>query len=108
MTWRAQISYDWPRDTIRLYVGNVSGDGRTDMLCEDGTWRTVDAGVSVEGAGIVLPRPALDAVIEAIREHKGVALDTATEAKVLREWLAAERARVDRLMAAQIDGERDG
>lgn len=99
MTWGAGIGEDWPRDTVRLFIGNQRGDGRTDILMEDATWQTVDAGIVVVGAGIVLPRPAVAAILDALNDWKGLTTHQATEAKVLREWLAVEQRRVDAALA---------
>lgn len=105
MKWLAGIGEaDLLRRYARLYVAQERPDGRMDMLLEDGTMQTVEAGEHVERAGIRLPYPALEAIFEALQKWQGLQSHQATEAKVLREWLAAERDRVTVLMAARIDG----
>lgn len=106
MKWHAGIGdSDLLRRYARLYVGQELPDGQMKVLLEDGTFTTIEREVHSERAGLVLPYEALTAVFEALESWKGLQSHQATEAKVLREWLNAERARVDKLMAAHIDGE---
>ena len=44
------------------------------------------------------PIPAIEAIAVAIQEWQGHTSHADTEARVLREWLAAERKRVDRVL----------
>ena len=85
-------------DTVRLMVRQRQGN-HTDYLCTDGTWKTAEDGTSIEGAGIPLPRAAVEAIRKAISEWQGKAADAATESAVLREWLAVERGRVDLVLS---------
>lgn len=94
MTWGAGITEDWPSGTVRVFIGNQRPDGHSELLMEDGTWLTVETGTTTDRAGILLPRPALDALLDELTRWKGLATHQATEAKVLREWLAVERERV--------------
>jgi hypothetical protein len=86
---------DWQRNNVRLLVR--VGEA---FLMNDGTWREMpEEGVVVSPeAGIKLPREAVEAIARAVAEWQGHVNHADTEAKVLREWLAAERARVDELM----------
>lgn len=106
MKWLAGIGEaDLLRQYARLYVAQERADGTLDMLLEDGTMQNVEAGVHVNRAGIQLPYPALEAIFEALQKWQGLQSHQATEAKVLREWLTAERDRVDKLMTARNDGQ---
>lgn len=99
--WQARVLQDdtgWTMDTVRLQV--LDG-GRRAVAMPDGTWQQLpEAGAVIDGHGIVLPAGCLAAIRDAITAHLG-ASDSATEAKVLREQLAVEQARVDRLLASR-------
>jgi hypothetical protein len=100
MRWVAGVGEtDVLRRYARLFVAQERADGRMDMLMEDGTFTLVEADVHVDRAGIQLAYPALTAIFDALGEWKGLQSHQATETKVLREWLAVERARVDTLIA---------
>ena len=85
-------------DTVRLYVVRNSV-GRVEYLCEDGTWVSSVGGTRDEKAGIVLPAEAVEAIAKGIEQFQGHASHADTEARVLREWLAVEKARVDAALA---------
>lgn len=72
----------------------------TEYLMRDGSWASIEPGMHVEpdSVGILIPRPAVEAVARALAEWQGHTSHADTEARVLREWLAVERARVDHLM----------
>lgn len=76
--------------------------GGHEYLMRDGSWLSIEPGQDLkpDSVGILIPRPAVEAVARAIAEWQGHTSHADTEARVLREWLAAERERVDRLMEA--------
>lgn len=85
---------DWQMGTVRLLVRERRGLHMS-YLQSDGTWMTVEEGTRSTNAGIALPAEAVDAIAEAVATFQGTANHAATEAAVLREWLAVERGRVD-------------
>lgn len=82
---------------VRLLVAQDRGDD-VDMLMQDGTWRTVERGTVTDEAGLVIPTEAVGAVLDALRAFVGERGPTEGEVRVLREWLAHERGRVDSLV----------
>lgn len=86
------------RNDLRLVI--VDRDRRA-VLGRDGLWHEDPeaAPLPAEEVGIVIPRAAVDAIAEAIARWGGAG-DARTEAKVLREWLAVERGRVDVIINA--------
>lgn len=84
----------WNRDTVLLMVRRRERPFST-YLMRDGTWRAVAEGESLADPGIELPRAAIEAIVTAIGEWQGHTSHADTEARVLREWLAVERDRVD-------------
>ena len=68
-------------------------------LNEKGEWVEVaEAAAKPADAGITLPPEAIEAIAVAIQKYQGHASHADTEAKVLREWLTVERARVDEVL----------
>ncbi len=80
------------RDRVRLAVVDVDQGA---YLMPDGTWTVVGEGAQPDGIGLGLPRAAIEAIELAIAEWQGHTSHTDTEIRVLREWLAVERGRVD-------------
>lgn len=85
--------------TIRLVLVEDRMGNRS-YLGEDNLWHEV-----VEGAvaypvksGIVLPAGSVEAIAEAVDQHLGKAAHSNTEVRVLREWLAVEQRRVERVL----------
>jgi len=72
-------------------------------LMRDGTWQTVKEGEMTAEAGFDVPVEAIEAIIEAAEEFLGRRSHASTESAVLREWLAAERSRVDELLNGHKD-----
>lgn len=71
------------------------------FLMPDQTWLRVEDGVLAPSPmGILLPAAAIEAIAVAIQEYQGHTSHADTEARVLREWLKAERERVDRVLEA--------
>lgn len=69
-------------------------------LMHDGNWLTVPEGVAAGSEmGLLLPAASIEAIATAIAEYQGHTSHADTEARVLREWLAAERARVDQVLS---------
>jgi hypothetical protein len=92
---------DWGRNGVRLVV--MSADGA--VLMGDGTWHVLAEGEATgDDAGLPLPREAIDAILTAIEQWQGRANHGATEARVLREWLGVERARVDKTLGIGREG----
>lgn len=84
----------WDRNVLRLLVR----DGER-FLYADGSWRATEPGTMLPPeAGIELPRSAIEAIAVAIQEWQGHTSHADTEARVLREWLAVERQRVDKAL----------
>jgi hypothetical protein len=87
-------STNWATGTVRLLVRDADR-GRPSYLMEDGTWKEADEGTSPVGMGLILPAESVEAIARAVEEFQGHASHSDTEARVLREWLAVERGRVD-------------
>lgn len=84
------------RDIVTLAVRD---NDQHAFLMPDGTWLRVDDGAaSPERMGIELPASSIEAIAVAIQEWQGHTSHADTEARVLREWLAVERERVDRAL----------
>lgn len=100
MRFRAWVSRnDMLGRTIKLQVIEQRGLSAYDCLLEDGTWAEVEEGAQTpENAGIALPTGSLEAIVRACMEHLGNSLPSVAEISVLREWLVAERERVDALL----------
>lgn len=102
----ARIVDDWPTDSVRLLVIQRRGDGRMDHLMPDGSWLTLENKLLPERPpGIVLPAAAVEVIARAVASHLGDNLPTAAEVKVLREWLATELGRVERILAPLVTTE---
>lgn len=97
--FRALVQRDgngWATRTVRLLVLDARPNG-AEVLQSDGTWVSISEGSALpDDVGIVLPDEAVEAIAQAISEYQGYAGHAETETRVLREWLAVERARVDR------------
>lgn len=89
--------WDGPDSFSKNVVTLLVRDQRA-YLMQDGSWQQVPEGKSIEGAGIELPRGSIEAIAIAIQEWQGHTSHADTEARVLREWLAVERARVERAL----------
>jgi len=88
-------SNGWVTETVRLLIRDPDGQ----VLMADGSWvRYAEGEVVADGAGVVLPRASVEAIAVAIAEWQGHMSHADTEARVLREWLAVERGRVDRAL----------
>ena len=89
---------DWAMQTVRLHIVERRGRDRA-CLRADGAWQTATEGEALPTeAGLLLPAASIAAIAEAIAAFQGDAGHAATEVRVLREWLAAERARVDAVL----------
>jgi hypothetical protein len=84
--------------TCTIIVVNYDG-AKPRVLMPDSSWTEINEG-EVAPAGLVLPAEAMDALIDAIDRYRGAPSHAKTEAAVLREWLAAEQARVDKVFEA--------
>ncbi len=92
---------DFLRKTVRLMIARRGAPGYEEVWMGGGIWRSIPEGtVTEEPPGVLLPLSAVDAIREAIEEFDGNKSHGATEAKVLREWLAVEQARVDKALEA--------
>jgi hypothetical protein len=89
----------WVNRTVRLMLRRRDGT-RVEYLRSDGLWQSVEEG-SAPGVevGIELPRASIEAIAVAVQEWQGHTSHADTEARVLREALDIERARVDRALA---------
>lgn len=96
-----ESNHRYGSDSHRLVIGRRNEWNRTtDIFMSDGTWQSVPEmeiypETPERTVGIVLPMDGVKAIIEAVKEFTGPGLDTATEVKVLREWLTVEKARVE-------------
>lgn len=101
--FKALVVEDFPLNVVRLAVVQDRGNGRLDYLMGDGSWHTSAADVVpvTPTPGILLPTGSLEAIHGAIARHLGDSLPGAGEVKVLREWLASEKQRVDAVLAAK-------
>ena len=95
--WRAFVREEWALERARLLVVQDRG-ADVDMLMQNGTWRTVPQGTTTDEAGLVIPTDAVGAVLDALKAFVGERGPTEGEVRVLREWLAHERGRVDALV----------
>jgi len=99
MTYRAHIietSQGWSNGTVRLLLATA---GRNIVaLQEDGTWAEQAEGSSSDRSGLILPRASIEPIIEAMETWLGIRTHASTEAAVLREWLAVERERVEKIL----------
>lgn len=102
LPYRAFISRsNFGLDQVRLYVARFRGYQLPyDTLLSDGTWGQGVDGATLDTEGLRLPSEAIEAIARAIEEFQGHASHADTEARVLRESLEVERARVDRVLAA--------
>jgi hypothetical protein len=97
--FQAYVSRDrgsFALDTVVLYVYRRVGQNG-EYLRADGLWQSVPEGQTHTESeiGMRLPAEAIEAIAVAIEEFQGHASHADTEARVLREWLAVETARVD-------------
>jgi hypothetical protein len=83
------------RNVVRLAIRD---EARNAFLMPDGTWQTVPEGEYIADMGVVLPAGAVEAIAVAVAEYQGHTSHADTEARVLREALTVERARVDRML----------
>lgn len=91
---------EWSHDTVRVVVRRLRQWPEAEYLMSDGTWQVVGEDVRLDPSkvGIVLPEAAVGPVLEAFAKHHGDMGHAATEARILREWLTAERGRVDAIL----------
>lgn len=91
---------EWQTDTVRIVVRRLRQWPEAEYLMSDGTWQVVGEDVQLDPmkVGIVLPAAAVGPVLEAFAKHHGDMGHSATEARILREWLASERGRVDAIL----------
>lgn len=91
--------YAGPDSFVRNQVTLAVRDDNGYYLMSDGTWRAFSEGEVATDMGIALPAHVIEAIGVAIQEWQGHTSHADTEARVLREWLAVERERVDRTLA---------
>ena len=99
--WQAFIAEDgesWLGGHVRLYLSERRADRIGYVTDTVLTLRTVGEDEIVPKSGILLPKAVIPALLEGIERWQGRTNHAATEAAVLREWLAVERARVDRAL----------
>lgn len=97
--WQVYIlDSDKLRRQVKVYIGRYV-DGRDEFLTPDG--RVVQEKpdvVPTEDTSWNLPVPTLIPLHKALSDHLGTGIPSVGELKVLREWLVAERERVDKLI----------
>lgn len=89
-------AYTFTTNAVRLAIRD---DDRNAYLLADGTWVAAPEGAAVPEMGVILPRASVEAIAIAVAEWQGHTSHADTEARVLREWLAVEQARVERVLA---------
>lgn len=102
--WRAAIWQDRAdpfNGTVQVVVHRRGPAGSAEVLRGDGSVQIVPEGAAPDGNNIVLPSDAIEPIRAAIERWQGSAGNPVVEAKVLREWLAVERGRVDRALARE-------
>lgn len=104
--YTALIERDWSDTfggTVLLYVVRRVGYGEPGVyLSRDGQWiGGMQEGVALPEAGLRMPVEVLPALAEALTRYDGTMLHGDTESRVLREWLDAERKRVDEVLHAR-------
>lgn len=87
--------YDPLAQSVSIIV--IDRDAHT-MLSPDGTWVALTEGAAMDRPTVALPIEAMEAFVEAVDAYRGQPSHAKTEAAVLREWLAVERGRVDRMV----------
>lgn len=90
--YQAHIEREPYMDGYRLHIWARNGD-RSERLCEDGTWKTVQQGEYASDAGFILPRDAWQAIVDIAAPHAD-----AGEVKALRDALALEQSRVEKII----------
>lgn len=107
--YRAYLAQDWENDPLarsaRLYLVRVDYPGATTAayITRAGNWVQAKEGERpTEDIGLVLPVESIIPIHDAIESHLGLALHSATESKVLREWLEVEKHRVDLMLHTEI------
>jgi hypothetical protein len=83
------------RDQVTVAIRD---DRLGEYLMRDGSWQVLPEGESSEDIGILIPAGAIEALAVAVAEYQGHTSHADTEARVLREWLAVERARVEKAL----------
>ena len=97
-TFRAHAEALFLRDAWRLHIWRPAGD-QIETLHDNGTWVLQDPAVSDPHEGLLLPRDAWAAICDFAAPHAD-----AGEVKELRESLALERARVEKLIDSTLRG----
>lgn len=100
--WKAAIWQDRAdpfSGTVQVVVHRRGPAGSIEVLRGDGTVQIVPEGGAPDPNNIVLPSDAIEPIRVAIERWQGGAGNPVVEAKVLREWLAVERGRVDKVLA---------
>jgi hypothetical protein len=100
--YRVRIAPSGWNDPLDSKVGiHVIDVGYAAVRCmtKDGTWVEVEEGGLIEPT-LSIPVEAMEALAEAIDRYRGVPSHAKTEAAVLREELAKEQSRVDRMLEA--------
>jgi len=96
--WRVALVYEYTfAGTVAMYVTQQAGEGRYNFLGEDGVIHTCEEGTKPPADPIRLPEGALESLRDALNSRLGEVPST-TEARVLRESLDIERARVDKII----------
>lgn len=96
--WVVQIAEQFVTNTAQVVVWRQVGDSRVETFAADGTRRYVTAGeAKPDDVGFPIPLSALPALRDAIDDRNGRRPSDAV-ADVLKESLAVERDRVDRIL----------
>lgn len=104
--WKVRLIEDpgmFMSDSIRLVVyENIGFDaGAQRILMADGSFKVFpNDGTQLDPGtyGIVLPKAAIEALAVGVQDWQGHTSHADTEARLLREFLAVESARVDKAL----------
>lgn len=96
---RGPFAFD--QDTLTIQMRRRYSGGFA-YLMENGTWlaRTDESLMNPDSMGIKVPAAALEALTIAIDSFLGRSSHHDTEVAILREWLAVEQSRNERLISA--------
>ena len=106
--WKANVQTDgtlFVSGKARILVGRHRGDGFEYILPNGSSYIErfdYDTASDTPEVGFLVPHDALPALAEALVKHLGDSLPSAGEVRVLREWLEAERQRVDMAYQARV------
>lgn len=89
------VGWDDPlMQSTSIWISSRYPGSKPKVMKADGTWVEVEEGAHVDPT-LTFPSEVMEALAEAVDRYRGQPSHAKTESAVLREWLAAERERVD-------------